>query len=81
MEAVNHKASLARYIEQLVEDYQGQPLIPSTRKGKADDLEMHPNASQPLYYDAPPSSLQTLRMINKSRPAVIQRTYPIVEQG
>ena len=26
MEAEGHKASFARYIEQLVEDYQGQPL-------------------------------------------------------
>jgi jumonji domain-containing protein 7 len=37
---------------------------------------MHPNATQPIYYDTPPSPLEALRMINKSRPAIIKGTYP-----
>ena len=73
MEAGNHKASLARYIDQLVEDYQGQPT--SLIEVSADEVEMHPNASQPIYYDTPPSHLEALRMINKSRPAIIKGTY------
>jgi hypothetical protein len=74
MEGESHKASLARYIEQLVEDYQGQST--SLIEGTADEVEMHPNATQPIHYDTPPSPLEALRMINKSRPAIIKGTYP-----
>jgi hypothetical protein len=74
MQEGKYKASLARYIEQLVEDYQGQPL--HTWVNEADKVEMHPNATQPIYYDTPPSPLEALRMINKSRPAIIKGTYP-----
>jgi len=68
MEAESQKASLTRYIDQLVEDYQGSSLITHI----ANMAEMHPNATQPIYYDTPPSSLEALRMINNSRPAIIK---------
>jgi jumonji domain-containing protein 7 len=42
---------------------------------------MHPNASQPIYYDIPPNPLETLRMIQRSRPAIIRGTCDKVSRS
>jgi hypothetical protein len=72
MEPESHKAGLLRHINQLRIDYQGQ-LLPSRRHCTVTDTaEMYPDPSQPIIYEDPPTPLEALRMINRSRPAIIR---------
>jgi hypothetical protein len=72
------RAGLLRYVHQLQADYRGQTdslpylSLAASFKQTLTRAEMYPSPSQPIPYPTPPNALEALRMIHRSRPAVIQ---------